>query len=70
MNRTLNGMIDTVDNIYNRALNPKSSSLRGRADLQPKYIIEFLVPSTSGSSSSSTTMTGVKKPKHEMIVLT
>lgn len=55
--QTLNGMIDTIDQIFDRAMltNNKSSSKSkvtssgGRIELQSKYTIEFLVPSNDGN---------------------
>ena len=52
--QTLNGMIDTMDQIYERA-SPSSSSSSGkgmRIDLQTTYTIEFLVTSDRAFSSS------------------
>lgn len=54
--QTLNGMIDTIDQIYNRAADPSKFSLRGRLELKKKYLIEFLVTTDEGKSV-------VKKPK-------
>jgi len=54
--QTLNGMIDTIDQIYTRAAEPsKFMNTRGRLEVQKKYIIEFLVP-TEGKG-------GVRKQK-------
>lgn len=54
--QTLNGMIDTIDQVYNRAVDPEKFTLKGRIDLKNKYVIEFLVPSDNVRS-------GVKKLK-------
>ena len=54
--QTLNGMIDTIDQIYNRAADPLKFTLKGRIDLQKKYVIEFLVPTDNPKA-------GAKKPK-------
>lgn len=54
--QTLNGMIDTIDQIYNRAAEPSKFSLRGRLDLKKKYLIEFLVSTDDGKGV-------VKRPK-------
>ena len=59
--QTLNGMIDTIDHIYNRAMDDSSidttstTSSSPRMELQSKYTIEFLVPSNNDTSNPSTT---------------
>jgi len=58
--QTLNGMIDTIDQIYNRAAEPSKFSLRGRLELKTRYLIEFLVSTDNGKDA-------VKKPKDVLI---
>eukprot|EP00979_Chaetoceros_neogracilis_P015080 scaffold5354_cov234-Chaetoceros_neogracile.AAC.5 len=55
--QTINGMIDTVDQVYNRAADPSRYTTKGRIDVQNNYTVEFLVHSEAG-------MNGVKKPKN------
>ena len=72
--QTLNGMIDTIDRIYMRA-NPSSATTtassrtsgNGRIELHPKYMIEFLIPTSEGMEGSNR-KSGIKKPKFEPIV--
>jgi len=60
--QNLNGMIDVIEHLHDRAIDPSSSSkLPGRIDLEPCYTIEFLVP-------SSDIKLGEKKPKDELIL--
>ena len=54
--QTINGLIDTIDQIYDRAAEPSKTS-RGRLEVQKKYVIEFLV------SSDPLGRSGVKKRK-------
>jgi hypothetical protein len=58
--QTINGMVDTVDQIYTRAIDPLKVKTRGRIELEPKYTIEFLV-------NSSTDRKGIKRPKDEPV---
>jgi hypothetical protein len=58
--QTVNGMIDLVDQIYIRALDPLKVKTRGRIEIEPKYTIEFLV-------NSSTDRLGIKRPKDEPV---
>ncbi len=60
--QTLNGMIDTVDQIFMRAAEPTKSISAGRIELQPSYIIEFLV-----QSGNSDGRRAVKRPKEELV---
>lgn len=56
--QTLNGMIDTIETLYDRAADPKySAANKGRIELKPEYVIEFLVESSSAGRA------GVKKKK-------
>ncbi len=60
--QTLNGMIDTVDQIYMRAAEPSKGISRGRIELQPTYVIEFLVQSGNDDGRRA-----VKRPKEEPV---
>ena len=52
--QTLNGMIDTIDHIYNRALYPSQHNHKGsRTELQSTYTIEFLVPSNNDTDDNN-----------------
>ena len=56
--QTLNEMIDTVDALYDRAADPKYSGVnKGRVELKPKYVVEFLVENASSERA------GVKRKK-------
>ena len=65
--QTLNGMIDTIDHIYNRAMDSSSiddatsTTSSPRMELQSKYTIEFLVPSNNDTSNNPTTTTKKQK---------
>ena len=71
--QTLNGMVDTVEAIYNRAVHPRSSANvgtgGGRIELQSKYTIEFLVPSSNSSDSKNNngdiTLSSITKSKKQ-----
>jgi hypothetical protein len=58
--QTVNGMIDVVDQIHARAVDPLKVKIRGRIELERKYTVEFLV-------KSSTDRQGIKKPKNETV---
>lgn len=58
--QTVNGMIDLVDQIHMRAVDPLKVKTRGRIEIEPKYTIEFLV-------NSSTDRLGIKRPKDEPV---
>ena len=57
--QTLNGLIDTVEALYDRCVSGQTGAARaaGRIELQPRYEVEFLVP------CSSDNITGGKKKK-------
>jgi len=58
--QNLNEMIDAVEYLHDRAVNPSSTNIRGKVDLAPCYTIEFLVPSSERKF-------GEKKPKNELV---
>lgn len=59
--QTLNGMIDVIDQIQNRAIDVSSVKPMGRIQLEQIYSIEFLVPSSSRDTH------GIKRPKDEPV---
>mmetsp|Transcript_8243 Transcript_8243/g.12421 ORF Transcript_8243/g.12421 Transcript_8243/m.12421 type:complete len:559 (-) Transcript_8243:88-1764(-) len=68
--QTLNGMVDTIDAIYNRAAEGgrtgNSNKTTSRIELQSTYSIEFLVPSNEDSVENSAGVKS-KNKKYEPI---
>jgi len=59
----LNGMIDTIDQIYTRAAEPSKARRGGaRAELQSTYVIEFLIQSGNDDGKRA-----VKRPKDQPV---
>ena len=49
--QTINGMIDTIDQVYGRAADPSKDTIKGRLDVQKNYTIEFLVHTDTGKNA-------------------
>lgn len=49
--QTINGMIDTIDQVYSRAADPSKDTTKGRLEVQKNYTIEFLVHTDNGKNA-------------------
>jgi hypothetical protein len=51
--QTLNGLIDCIESIYDRAHKGLSHQQHGRLEIQPMYSVEFMVPKNNGNDRRS-----------------